>query len=258
MRRVILLGAPGVGKGTYAKRLAPLFGLEHVVVGDIVRGHVKRGSDVGKAVAEATRRGDLVDDEIIMSLLLDHLKSRGLEDGGYMLDGVPRTVGQAQTVDALLRPDLALHLTMEEDIMLEKMIARRGGPDNSVLNIAYIKRSGWNMPPLLAAPTRWDEKTQTLFCEHGTALVPNENVQCAQCTHGLTTREDDTIDVCRHRLETYKMETAPLIVHYAPIRLDFHIDGGVQQCMPTLLSRLQAWAKEREGFDAPVVMASTL
>ncbi|KAJ1636060.1 adenylate kinase-domain-containing protein [Pavlovales sp. CCMP2436] len=186
MRRVILLGAPGVGKGTYAKRLAPLFGLEHVVVGDIVRGHVKRGSDVGKAVAEATRRGDLVDDEIIMSLLLDHLKSRGLEDGGYMLDGVPRTVGQAQTVDALLRPDLALHLTMEEDIMLEKMIARRGGPDNSVLNIAYIKRSGWNMPPLLAAPTRWDEKTQTLFCEHGTALVPNENVQCALCTHGRT------------------------------------------------------------------------
>lgn len=242
-RRVILLGAPGVGKGTYARRLAPLFSLEHVVVGDIVRGHIRNGTEIGKAIAETTRRGDLVEDGVVMSLLLAHLRERGLEVGGYMLDGVPRTLGQARAVDALLRPDLALHLTMDEDVMLEKMAARRlGESDDAVYNVAYIKRGGWDMPPLLPEPTHWDGATGQLRCAHGVALVPNALVTCERCTAGMRTREDDSLEICRHRLETYASETRPLIEHYAPIRLDFNIDGGVQQCLPRLLSLLRACA----------------
>lgn len=252
LRRVILLGAPGVGKGTYARRIAPLFGLEHVVVGDIVRAHIKDGTDVGKAIAETTRRGDLVEDSVIMSLLLAHLRDRGLEEGGYMLDGVPRTIGQAHTVDALLRPDLALHLTMDEDVMLEKMTARRLGPpgDANVYNLAYIKRGGWDMPPLLPEPTRWDDATGQLRCAHGTTLAPNELVTCKRCTEGMRMREDDSPEVCRHRLETYAAETRPLVEHYEPIRLDFNIDGGVQQCLPRLLEVLRARAGGSGGGTA--------
>lgn len=239
--RMILLGAPGVGKGTYARRLAPLFNLEHVVVGDIVRGHVRAGTELGRSIAETTRRGDLVEDGVIMALLADHLAARGLADGGYVLDGAPRTLGQAATVDALLRPDLALHLTMDEDIMLEKMAARRIGPDDQVYNVAYIKRGGWDMPPLLPEPPRMDA-AGVLRCAHGAPLAPNELVGCAACTAGLATREDDRLDVCRHRLATYKAESAPLVQHYAPIRLDFELDGGVEQCFPRLLGLLRACA----------------
>jgi adenylate kinase len=251
LQRVILLGAPGVGKGTYARRIAPLFNLEHVIVGDLVRSHIRSATPIGKQIADAARRGDLADDSVILSLVLEHLKARGLERGGYMLDGVPRTVVQAQAVDRLLRPDLALHLTMDEAVMLEKMTARRLGADDRVYNLAYIKRGGWDMPPLLPEPTRWDPADNQLHCAHGVPLTPNTLVECARCTEGLRTRDDDAIDICRHRLETYKAETAPLIAHYAPIRLDFTIGGGVDQCLPLLLDRLHAHANSHADVPPP-------
>ncbi|KAG8468784.1 hypothetical protein KFE25_007302 [Diacronema lutheri] len=259
LRRVILLGAPGVGKGTYARRLAPLFGLTHVVVGDLVRAQIRAGTELGRAIAETTHRGDLVDDDVILRLLTEHLRAAGLDgpEGGFMLDGVPRTLGQARAVDALLRPTLALHLTMDEGVMLHKMAARRLGRDERVYNVAYIRRGGWDMPPLLPEPTVWDADTSTLRCAHGVALAPNEHVGCARCTAGLRTREDDTVDVCRHRLATYATETRPLVQQYAPIRLDFEIDGGVEQCLPRLLALLRARDAEPRG-GAPAAPGARL
>jgi len=243
IRRVILLGAPGVGKGTYTRHISPVLGLEPIVVGDLVRREVREQTPTGRAIADAARRGDLVPDNVVLDLLLDHMRKRDLLDGGYILDGLPRNSMQAQAVDEILRPDLALHLTMDEGIMLSKMTARRLGPEDQVYNLAYIRKGDWDMPPLLPEPTRWDEACGALFCAHGTELKPNALVECPQCTAGLITREDDAPDVCRHRVEMYKRASKPLVDHYTHIRLDFEIDNGVKQCLPRLLGALDKFRR---------------
>lgn len=238
-RRVILLGAPGVGKGTYARHVAPMLGLEHVVAGDLVRREIRARTPIGQRMAAAAKRGDLVEDSDVLGLVFGHLRENGLIEHGFMLDGVPRTLAQAREVDSIAPPDLALHLEMDEEIMLLKMVARRIGPDNGVYNLAYILRDSWYMPPLLPEPVSRDAATGEVRCAHGTVLEPNELVTCAQCTEGMVMREDDREDVCRHRLQTYKAETYPLLEHYAPIRTDFVIDGGVDACLPRLLELLR-------------------
>lgn len=238
-QRVLLLGAPGVGKGTYARRLEPVLQARHVVAGDLVRTEIKQRSPVGLEIAALAARGDLVPDRVVLDLLRSHLCAQRLMNGGFILDGVPRTLAQAREVDKMLQPDLALHLTMDADIVLLKMAARRLDEDGNVYNIAYINRGGWDMPPLLPQPPVYNGGTGELTCAHGVTLERNALVECPLCLSGLRRRDDDREEVCRHRLKVYEESAKDLIAHYSPIRLDFHIEGGVHETFPKLVAALQ-------------------
>lgn len=235
-RRIVILGPPGVGKGTYAGGLAPRLGLKHIVVGDLVRSEINACTKLGNEIAAVVTQGKLVADEIIMHLVVSRLKDLD----GFILDGMPRTLQQAVALDAILPVDLALRLHLDEEVMLEKACARRIGPGGRVYNLAYVKRAMWDMPPHLPESIRYDADGR-LFCTHGVEILPNSCVTCFDCIKAMHAREDDTAEVWHRRLQTYKQKTAAVVEYYAAkgICVDFSITGDVAVCLPQVLALLQ-------------------
>jgi len=238
---MLFVGAPGVGKGTYASRLAPMMDVEHLAAGDLVRDEISKGSELGLSIQDTVRTGGLVDDETMMNMIQAQLSGRGLlEPGskGFILDGVPRTLGQAQAIDRGLKLDLVLHMTMDPEIIVLKMSARRLDKDGNVFNIAYLKQGEMNMPPLL--PCEMVERDGKLYTEFGTEIVPNTHVACARALEGLTQRDDDTAEVIQDRMRVYEESTLPVVEHYRQqgLVIDFAVEGGTKQVMPGLLKAL--------------------
>ena len=132
--RLLLVGAPGSGKGTQGKVLASLYGIEHISSGEVLRVEVRAGTPLGREVAAFQRRGDLVPDEIVFDLLIPAVAAAAAR-GGYILDGFPRTVPQAlEAADVARRLDLtldaAIYLNVPEPVLLERLLAR-ARPDDS-------------------------------------------------------------------------------------------------------------------------------
>lgn len=133
--RVLLIGAPGAGKGTQAARIARHFGLTHISSGDLLRRHVKEETTIGRQVAEYIDRGDLVPDAIIMDMLYKPVMAASAS-GGYVLDGFPRTVEQAEAAYAVagelgVQVQLAVHIEVSPDELLRRLKARSRGEDDS-------------------------------------------------------------------------------------------------------------------------------
>jgi adenylate kinase len=132
--RLLLVGAPGSGKGTQGKALASLYGIEHLSSGEVLRVEVRAGTPLGREVAAFQRRGDLVPDQIVFNLLIPAVAAATTR-GGYILDGFPRTVPQAQqAADVGRRLDLsldaAIYLNVPEQVLLQRLLAR-ARPDDS-------------------------------------------------------------------------------------------------------------------------------
>jgi len=132
--RLLLVGAPGSGKGTQGKALAALYGIEHLSSGEVLRVEVRAGTPLGREVAAFQRRGDLVPDQIVFNLLIPAVAAAAAR-GGYILDGFPRTVPQAQqAADVGRRLDLsldgAIYLNVPEQVLLQRLLAR-ARPDDS-------------------------------------------------------------------------------------------------------------------------------
>jgi adenylate kinase len=132
--RLLLVGAPGSGKGTQSEALASLYGIEHISSGEVLRVEVRAGTPLGREVAAYQRRGDLVPDHIVFDLLIPVIAAATAR-GGYVLDGFPRTVPQAlQAADVARRLDLsldaAIYLNVPEPVLLQRLLAR-GRPDDS-------------------------------------------------------------------------------------------------------------------------------
>ena len=177
--RILLLGPQGAGKGTQASRLSEKTGAQHVSTGDLVRAEIKAGSDLGKKVQEYNDRGELVPDEIIVEMAKPHLQS-----GSWILDGFPRTEGQAKALDDALK-DL--------DVGLDKVVALEA-PDE-----ALVKR---------LSGRRQSEATGNIYhVEHDPPpdSDPGPFVQ----------RKDDTEEAIRRRLADYHEKTEPLKDYYA-------------------------------------------
>lgn len=148
--------APGVGKGTYASRVAERVGIPHIAMGDLVRDEIKSGSAKGKEMSDLVKSGRLVPDKAIVDLLLarlDHGKRRG--EKGFLLDGFPRTRHQAELLSKVTKVDLALNMALAEEILVEKCLGRRMcgkcGRNFNVANIylpATATRPEIKMPPL--------------------------------------------------------------------------------------------------------------
>lgn len=190
---LVFLGAPGVGKGTFANKIAPLLGVPAISTGDIIRAEIKAGTPLGLKVKEFANAGKLVPDEIVSAMVRERLKKDDAKNG-WILDGYPRTVQQAKDLDSSEKVSRVMNITLPEDVLITKLLGRRVcGDCGKNYNVAAIHQGELDMPPLLPKPA-----------------------DCDKC-HGkprLTIREDDNEKVVRERMNVYNAQTSPLIAYY--------------------------------------------
>lgn len=139
--RVLLIGAPGAGKGTQAARIAEHFGIAHISSGDLLRHHVAKGTSIGRAVKQNVERGDLVPDGVVMDMLYKPVVAAN-KQGGYVLDGFPRTVSQAEAAYLVARDlgvaiQVAVHLEVPAPDLVRRLLARGRGADDTEDVIAH-------------------------------------------------------------------------------------------------------------------------
>ncbi|CAI5728375.1 unnamed protein product [Peronospora destructor] len=191
--KIMFLGAPGAGKGTYASRIAPMLQVPVISTGDLVRHEIKTGTFLGAKIKEYNNSGTLVPDQIILDMMEKRL---ALDDAqrGFILDGFPRTVPQAEAFKLVTRLDLVVNIDLPLWILTEKISGRRVCTKcGHGYNMAFINRGGYQMPPLL----------------------PKVEGICDLCgTASLVQRLDDSPETLKLRLEVYNRETAPLIDFY--------------------------------------------
>lgn len=197
--RLVLLGCPGVGKGTQAKLVSLRRGIQQIATGDILRQEVEQGTELGRLAQEYMDRGDLVPDEIIINMMQSYLQAAD-EAGGYLLDGFPRTVEQARALDQYLAStgkslDHVIALSAPEDVVVERLSGR-------------------------------------LTCNncgatyHETNRPPRTFGTCDVCGGRLQVRSDDDSEAVRNRLRVYEERSAPLIEYYRSQGLLRNVDAS--------------------------------
>lgn len=199
------VGAPGVGKGTFAKKISPHYGIPIMSTGDLVRNEISSGSALGAKIKAINDSGNLVGDDIIVEMAEGAMKS---VKGGFILDGFPRTIAQAEAAEGFTKLDLVVNLMLPQEVLVEKTVNRRVCNDcGEGFNLANIVRDGMDMPALLPA-------------------VPGV---CDKCGGDLVQRSDDTEEIVNNRLRVYDDETKPLVEFYRSRNLltDFKIVKGI-------------------------------
>ncbi|KAJ0101065.1 hypothetical protein Patl1_06200 [Pistacia atlantica] len=217
----VFLGCPGVGKGTYASRLSNMLGVPHIATGDLVRDELASSGPLASQLAEIVNHGKLVSDEIIINLLSKRLEAGEAKgESGFILDGFPRTIRQAEILEGVTDIDLVVNLKLQEEALVAKCLGRRicsecGGN----YNVACIDIKGENgSPRMYMAP-----------------LLPP-----AHCESKLITRPDDTEEVVKERLRIYNEMTRPVEEFYRSRGklLEFNLPGGIPESWPKLLQAL--------------------
>ncbi len=196
--RLILLGPPGAGKGTQASGIIEKYNVPHISTGDIFRKNIKEGTDLGKKAKEYMDKGLLVPDEVVVAIVKDRLTEDDCKKG-FLLDGFPRTVAQADALDGELKAldyslDYVLNIEVDKDILIERAVGRR-----ICKNCGATYHIKYNPP-----------KT--------------ENV-CDECGGELYQRDDDTEETVSKRIEVYLKQTKPLIEYYNDKNLLVDING---------------------------------
>lgn len=197
--QVILLGAPGVGKGTQASLLAEAHGIPHISAGDILRQEMKSGTKLGNEAKDFVNHGKLVPDELIISIIRSTLSGEGFQKG-FVIDGFPRTIVQAQALDSLLKElGKEIELAINIDVVTEEIVKRLSG-------------------------RRVCENCKENF--HIEFKVPKEMNKCDRCGGRLIIRDDDKPETIKHRLDVYKNQTEPLIGYYLKKGILKNIQGN--------------------------------
>ncbi|WOG91236.1 hypothetical protein DCAR_0310484 [Daucus carota subsp. sativus] len=229
----VFLGCPGVGKGTYASRLCSLLGVPHIATGDLVREELASTGPLSTQLAEIVNQGKLVSDEIIISLLSKRLEageSKG--ESGFILDGFPRTIRQAEILEEVTDIDLVVNLKLREDVLLEKCLGRRicnqCGKGFNVASINAEEKNG--LPAMSMAP-----------------LLPPPH-----CASKLITRSDDTELVVKERLRVYNEKSQPVEDFYRSRGklMEFDLPGGIPESWPKLLDALNLDDQEHKQSAA--------
>lgn len=187
--KLILLGAPGAGKGTVAKQLTAIDGSVQISTGDILRGAVHAGTELGKEADGYMQRGDLVPDSLIMGIMENRLQEPDCQQG-FLLDGFPRTIPQAEALKKLLvklniKLDMAVNIDVPREVILDRLCTRRTC-DNTDCQAIYNVKSN----------------------------PPKQEGICDNCGSPVVQRADETEEAISHRLQTYNDKTAPLIGFY--------------------------------------------
>ena len=195
--RLVLFGPPGAGKGTHARILSEKWKIRHLATGDILRRHIREATDLGKRAKAILDQGALVPDALVNELMADQLSQPEVKRG-FILDGYPRTLGQAEALESFLKArheklDVALYFKTSPEVIVDRLSGRRSCPQ---CGANYHIR---NIPPRAAG-------------------------KCDVCGAALIQRSDDRPETVRHRLEVYEKDTAPL--------LDYYRKRGVLQEVP--------------------------
>jgi adenylate kinase len=185
--KIIMLGAPGAGKGTQAKKLAAKYGIPHISTGDIFRANIKNGTELGKKAKVFMDQGLLVPDELVVDLIMDRFAQPDCE-GGYVLDGFPRTIPQAKALDeALAKNSDAVEYAIDVDV-----------PDEAIVNRMSGRRACVNCGATY----------------HLVTIPPKKENTCDVCDAELILRDDDKPETVLKRLSVYHEQTQPLIEYY--------------------------------------------
>lgn len=196
--RIIMLGAPGAGKGTQAKKIAAKYGIPHISTGDIFRANIKNKTELGKKAKSYMDQGMLVPDELTVSLVMDRFQEPDAQKG-YVLDGFPRTIPQAESLDeALKKSDSQIDYAVNVDV-----------PDENIIN----RMSG----------RRACVKCGATY--HLQYAAPKKEGVCDSCGEALILRDDDKPETVKKRLKVYHEQTQPLIDYYAQKKVLKEVDG---------------------------------
>ena len=198
--KIIMLGAPGAGKGTQAKKIAAKYDIPHISTGDIFRAHIKNGTELGNKAKTYMDQGLLVPDELVVDLVVDRVKQDDCKKG-YVLDGFPRTIPQAEALDKALaaigeKMDYAIDVNVPDENIVHRMSGRRACVGcGATYHLEY-------------APT----KTEGI---------------CDACGKELILRDDDKPETVKKRLGVYHEQTQPLIDYYTNAKILKTVDGTV-------------------------------
>lgn len=196
--KIIMLGAPGAGKGTQAKKLAAKYDIPHISTGDIFRANIKNGTELGQKAKVYMDQGLLVPDELVVDLVVDRFKQPDCEKG-YVLDGFPRTIPQAKALDeALAKNSDAVEYAIDVDVPDANIISRMAG------RRACVNCGG---------------------TYHLVTIPPKKEGVCDVCGGELILREDDKPETVEKRLKVYHEQTQPLIEYYQAKGILKSVDG---------------------------------
>ncbi|MBL7206369.1 MAG: adenylate kinase [Candidatus Aenigmarchaeota archaeon] len=217
--KIVFLGPPGSGKGTYSSRLVPKLGIPHISTGDLFRENIKNETALGKKVKEIIDAGKLVPDEVTAEMLKERIEKPDAKKG-FILDGFPRTMSQVEALDKLTKIDIVINLILPDHILIKKIAARRQCRKcGDIYNLADINEDGIHMPPLL----------------------PKVEGKCDKCGGEIYQRDDDKEEIVMSRLDVYKKQTAPLIEYYRGKNLlkDVPVVGGPDIMVPNIIKVLE-------------------
>ena len=198
--KIIMLGAPGAGKGTQAKMIAAKYQIPHISTGDIFRANISNGTELGKEAKQYMDQGLLVPDELTVKILLDRVAQEDCKNG-YVLDGFPRTIPQAEVLDNALEQlgdqvDFAINVDVPDDNIINRMSGRR----------ACVKCGA------------------TYHIKH---IPPKVEGICDSCGAELILRDDDKPETVKKRLNVYHEQTQPLIDFYSEKNILKEVDGTI-------------------------------
>ncbi|MEM2087875.1 MAG: adenylate kinase [Thermoproteota archaeon] len=215
--KMIIFGPPGSGKGTYSSRLAPRLGVPHVSTGDILRSEIASGTELGRSISNYVSNGKLVPDEVVNKVIEKRLSMDDCKKG-FVLDGYPRTLQQAEFLNHVVKIDFVINLNVPEEVLVRRISSR-------------------------------------LVCRNCGAvynrltLKPKVEGICDKCGGELYQREDDKPEVVRERIKIYEREFAPLLEHYRKtgVVLDFFYEpdeSGVDASPDAVVDKIVKALKE--------------
>lgn len=192
--KLVIFGPPSAGKGTQAQKLSQKYCFPQVSTGDLLRKAVAEGTPLGKKVKSYLEQGKLGPDNLIVELIKDRVSKPDAKNG-YLLDGFPRTMGQAKELEKMTDIDIVLNIVVDMELLVERAVGRRSCPkEGSVYHIKFNP--------------------------------PKNDLVCDKCGGKLVQREDDKEETVRKRLQVYQEQTAPLIEHYRKRSKLVDIDGS--------------------------------
>ena len=208
---IILLGAPGAGKGTEASRIVDAYKLPHISTGDIFRENIKNETPIGLQAKSYIDKGLLVPDEVTCKIVEERISREDCKNG-YMLDGFPRTIAQAEALDQITKLDLVINIGVDHSLLLNRLCGRR-----------VCKDCGESY--------------------HVSRL--NGETKCARCGGDLYQRKDDNPETVQSRLDVYNAQTAPLIEYYEKKGILFNVcgDGSPEEAHEQVKTKLDAMMK---------------
>lgn len=196
--RIVLLGPPGAGKGTHAKIISKNLAVPDLATGDLLRKHIREATELGKKAKSIIESGNLVSDDLVNQVMFDEITRAGIR-GGFILDGYPRTIGQAEALDRFLTKngcelDAVLNFATSEKVIIDRLSGRR-----------VCTKCGGNY--------------------HIRNIKPKKEGICDKCGEPLTQRKDDEPNTIKNRLVMYEKETSPLISYYQKRKKLFDVPG---------------------------------